>query len=588
MRSKINRRIIKSIGKVGMVSFIILFSANLGRVYSTSSSFQDMENSSGNSFFTSNLDMEVASGGTELQDPTVATDMVEGDAVTREMDVENVGVIDYLYNISFNKVSGDDALCLALNLTADKNGLEVYNGSLMAFNYDAGAMSPSDTDNWDFEVALPAGSPGELEELDCSFEFYATAWQTIGSGPGSGWWDEEIVDNNIIHSGSWTSSALGDIVMNEFVPNPVGTDTALMPGGEWIEIYNNSLVNRDLDGWYFVDEDGHILTISISNSDNNGDTSDSGETTIVSEGYLVVYDNSSFSINNDSDTIYFYDKLGVLMDSYSYNGSDANSLTLTPGTGNADDSLGSGSSPIPSGKSFARVPDGVGAWVDPEPTPGKKVEFSNDEMLVFQVVIYKDCFRDDKLIGNKKQSMCLPVTIEYFGLIDDEDSKKLVMSDDLKKYLEEIAESELKSSASSKIDNEEEKKNDGTTGEEVLKSGTVDVISESDEGKSTEINAENDSETGDELEEDTQDQTEESDEIVGDDEDGLEKSGDKATTNNEEEIDKEDPVEKVENTKENGDDSGSEEEESDEKTISDKINVTTKEEDSVDDLSESD
>ncbi len=31
------------------------------------------------------------------------------------------------------------------------------------------------------------------------------------------------------------------IVINEFLPNPIGKDNDLMPGGEWVELYNKGI-----------------------------------------------------------------------------------------------------------------------------------------------------------------------------------------------------------------------------------------------------------------------------------------------------------------------------------------------------------
>ncbi len=144
------------------------------------------------------------------------------------------------------------------------------------------------------------------------------------------------------------------IVLNEFIPNPVGIDTALKPGGEWVELYNNGSITVDVNGWVLYDAvDTHDLVVSISNSDNNDNPTDAGETTVPAHGFLVVYRNgdANFSLNNDGDTLRLYNNAissgGVLIDSYTYTTTKAE------------------------GSSYARIPDGTGTWVDPYPTPGK-------------------------------------------------------------------------------------------------------------------------------------------------------------------------------------------------------------------------
>lgn len=144
------------------------------------------------------------------------------------------------------------------------------------------------------------------------------------------------------------------IVLNEFLPNPSGDDDAAKPAGEWVELYNNGTSAIDVNGWTLYDAlDDQELVISAGNSDNNSNTEDAGETIVPAGGFLVVYrdGDGDFSLNNTGgDTVRLYNgAIGVatLIDSYAY-ATDASA-----------------------GKSFARIPDGTGVWVDPIPTPGK-------------------------------------------------------------------------------------------------------------------------------------------------------------------------------------------------------------------------
>ena len=138
-----------------------------------------------------------------------------------------------------------------------------------------------------------------------------------------------------------------DIVINEFLPNPVGRDNELKPSGEWVELYNKG--NKiDVAGWVLYDaKDNHKLPIT-------GENTNTGFTTIGPGEFLIVYRNgdSDFTLNNvGGDTARLYNgeitKGASLMDSHTYI-IDA-----------------------PEGKSFARIPDGSDNWVDPVPTPGE-------------------------------------------------------------------------------------------------------------------------------------------------------------------------------------------------------------------------
>lgn len=137
------------------------------------------------------------------------------------------------------------------------------------------------------------------------------------------------------------------VVINEVMYNPEGDDFGHMPDGEWVELYNLTDEQLDLNGWYLLDEANNRITISISNSDTNFNYSDVGETVISGKGYLVVYRNSSAIFNNDGDNIYLFDQNDLLVDSMSYAGGKQEGLTE------------------------ARIPDGTGDFVDPISTPGR-------------------------------------------------------------------------------------------------------------------------------------------------------------------------------------------------------------------------
>ena len=143
------------------------------------------------------------------------------------------------------------------------------------------------------------------------------------------------------------------VVLNEFLPDPTGYDDALKPGGEWVRLYNNSAFPIDVNGWVLYGaSDTHELVISASNSDNNGNPLDGGETVIPAGGILTVYRNGDgdFELNNTGgDTVRLYnatiDLGGMLIDSFTYK-------INTSG-----------------GKSFKREPNGIGGWKDPEVEP---------------------------------------------------------------------------------------------------------------------------------------------------------------------------------------------------------------------------
>ena len=85
--------------------------------------------------------------------------------------------------------------------------------------------------------------------------------------------------------------------------------------------------------------------------------------------------NKAFLNNSGTETITLYNSSDVLVDSYSYT-LPADFCNLKPTEGDTNDENGSGTgtgctSTMPTNKSYARIPDGTGSWVDPIPTPGE-------------------------------------------------------------------------------------------------------------------------------------------------------------------------------------------------------------------------
>ncbi len=139
----------------------------------------------------------------------------------------------------------------------------------------------------------------------------------------------------------------GDLVINEFIPNPEGDDKALMPEGEWIEIYNKLATGVDLLGFVFYDTyDSHDLPLDKTNCQDNS-------TLISPYSYKLIYRNGDpiFSINNSGpEKIRFFsgfiENEETLLDSYEYLGS------------------------VTAGMSLARIPDLTGNFQKIVPTPG--------------------------------------------------------------------------------------------------------------------------------------------------------------------------------------------------------------------------
>lgn len=348
-------------------------------VAGTNAFYSDEETSTGNAFSAGTLMTDLRSGQSNFASNPL--DMEPGDSVSRDVYVQKNGSLDMNYKTTVEVLPGSDPeLCEALELNVWHNwysGLPLpghLSNRIMSLKYD-GYLDDLDVTNaldgsppyffniffapnehwYYFNAKLPASAPYSLRDKTCNFNVKVSAWQ-IGGSEGNGFHDVATLESTI-GTGDWKPDNF--VVVNEFIPDPVGSDDAAMPDGEWVELYNNGSFSFDLAGWALYDaDDTHELIISTSNSDNNGNPTDTGETTIAAGGRLVVYRNgdADFELDNTGDTIrLFNDQIstgGTLVDGYSFAGGFAE------------------------GKSFARSPEGTGSFVDPIPTPGRANVFN--------------------------------------------------------------------------------------------------------------------------------------------------------------------------------------------------------------------
>ena len=127
-------------------------------------------------------------------------------------------------------------------------------------------------------------------------------------------------------------ACLGDICLNEALPNPNGNDNAAWPGGEWVEIYNNGTMSVDVSGWYIENK---VQKQMIFNSTTivDYDSANSASWTIAPGDYMVIarngMSNAMFYLSNSNDIITLFDSLGNQIDvaSWTFSSSGAPSGT---------------------------------------------------------------------------------------------------------------------------------------------------------------------------------------------------------------------------------------------------------------------
>ncbi len=311
--------------------FGLLLQGGLFSVLKTGAYFNDSKTSENNTFIAGTLGININSTSnftSGLMYPT--------DATSTAVSLSKTGNLDYQYTSQINLSGSDTSPCDYVNLIAT-DGANTFSGLIK--NFVSPTSTPSSVVNWNYNFSIATNTPPSVWGKTCFFKWMYTAWQTNLPDPLSGFTSIQEKLGSI---------RIGKaVVLNEFIPNPTGLDDALKPGGEWAELYNNSNINFNVGTWVLYDEtDTGELYITTANTNTGG-------TIVAPHSYLVVYRNgdSDFNLNNKADSVRLYTGYPIasstLVDSYTY------------------------TTEKPEGFSYARIPDGVGSWVDPIPTPGE-------------------------------------------------------------------------------------------------------------------------------------------------------------------------------------------------------------------------
>ncbi len=301
----------------------------------TTAYYQDTEASAGNSFQAGRLDLELSRDsyrsligpevGGERRPVTVARPSSESIPIQYSMRATSTGV--------------GPGFCKELEVEAEHNGREVFRGSLAELK----ASSTEDFGSWEFQVDLPPATEaahGEICRLGVEyFAWSASAKDPRESGQG-GWSDTEVFDLDF---------TARTVVLNEIYPAPPADATEPPYDDEFIELYNTGSEPVDLAGWRLSelsggDEKSYTVVAGDAGSEELQPVFGTSTTIAPGQQLALKFGSGSQLLNNGGDTVTLYDDTGRELDQHQY-----------PDTAH--------------GKSHARFLDGIGAWVDPEPTP---------------------------------------------------------------------------------------------------------------------------------------------------------------------------------------------------------------------------
>lgn len=372
-----------------MFAFFLCVTFGLGNIGQTLAFYSDSETSLNNRFNAAQLDFRLTNPLLEEPiGPEVLGEVTHGSVVMPEE-----GSLAMQYDVAVAvSASSDTGFCDALVLEAKKNGVTTHDGSFTSFGLSPSTVFGSWEFGFDLPPTLPENAPAQGDVCDADIVY--SAWRAdVPTSEESGYTDEERLHVN------FTARM---VVLNEIYPSP--NSVTAPKDREYIELFNNGSTPVDTLGWKLSEIAGasEVFYTVVSNGALSGEMQPfNGASTVIASGDTLVleFGGGTSHLNNTGDTVRLYDVAGVLQDDHAYPNTVA-------------------------GKSHVRYPDGIGLWVDPEPTPGEPNEVSVEDMraqgfsentiaLLFEL----SKLRDSQIIDKENIDTLATTTEEVVGVI---------------------------------------------------------------------------------------------------------------------------------------------------------------------------
>lgn len=242
---KICKKILNDLGKFGFkeisfkfVAIILLFALNIGflNVPVTNAYYNDIENSSGNSWTTGALDFTLTDNG--LNPISASLNFESGTTTSKTVGMAlEAGSNPIKYTISTIDISGDVTFCDAINLNASLDNQSQFSGSLTSFISSA----TTTISNWQYNFSLNSNFYNNI----CSFSFEYDGRQTLPHNEyaDGGFYDIEKASSTIYSWGFRINKVYYD----------VSPDRGAEGDNEWVEIYNQTDQALDINNWQICD-----------------------------------------------------------------------------------------------------------------------------------------------------------------------------------------------------------------------------------------------------------------------------------------------------------------------------------------------
>jgi hypothetical protein len=197
--------------------------------------YEDTEKSEDNTFLAGEIDFLLES--TNFSPTTTAISLSPGDITQKVITVIPEDSNPFKYVASSTNFGGDSDFCDVLNVQADLEGVDVYDDLLINMLTDA----TTTLDTWDLTIGMGVNN---LQNKICTFDTDYTGSQTRHDYElGEGFNDTETVEHKIASWGFRINKVYYD----------VAPDRGVERDNEWVEIYNQTNVALDINGWEICD-----------------------------------------------------------------------------------------------------------------------------------------------------------------------------------------------------------------------------------------------------------------------------------------------------------------------------------------------
>jgi|GEM_PF-5429340 len=138
-------------------------------VSSTQAYFTDKTEVLGNTLSTGTLEFDI-----NAQDWEPGNKLDPEKEITREVNIENTGSLDFKYEMGIDIIDDEDDFCDEFTLRVKLEDDKKYNGDFTEFDSFSSEIESEEEENWEFE--LSRGS-SDLSGVNCDFDIVFDAWQ---------------------------------------------------------------------------------------------------------------------------------------------------------------------------------------------------------------------------------------------------------------------------------------------------------------------------------------------------------------------------------------------------------------------------